>query len=300
MEEYEGMQDADYYQILKLDREASQKEIKRAYRKLAREYHPDVSILSDAEEKFKEMGEAYEVLKNPKKREEYDRLNNSWQGRQEDSQPSYSSQNHYGFDEARYNEKHAAELNSAFDDLFGGAQKSRRYAEVDGSGDHRFDTSGRDIHARVMIDLQDSLMGASRQFTLTIPVTTPQGALVNQRKTLTVKIPKGILEGECIRVPKKGCLGMGAAAGDLLLEVGFNMHECYTVEGKDIYVNFPVTAQALALGTRVQIHVPNSRSRKVSLIIPENSQQGSKICLKGYGIPSQYPGDFYVVLQVSV
>lgn len=294
------MQGADYYQILKLEQEASQREIKLAYRKLARQYHPDVSMLSDAEEKFKQMGEAYEVLKNPKKREEYDRLNRSWQGRQEDSQPSYNSQNHYGFNEDRYNENHAAELNSVFDDLFGGAQKSRRYADVGGSGEHRFDMDGKDTHVSVMIDLQDSLMGASRQFTLTIPVITPRGAFASQNKTLNVKIPKGITEGERIRVPKKGSPGMGAAAGDLLLEVAFNKHERYTVEGKNIYLNLPVTPQELALGARIQVHAPNSRSRKISVTIPKNSQQGSKICLKGYGIPSQYPGDFYVVLQVSV
>lgn len=293
------MQGADYYQILKLGREASQSEIKLAYRKLARQYHPDVSKRSDAEEKFKEMGEAYEVLKDPKKRAAYDRLNRSWQGRQDDSQPSYQSEHHYSFDVARYNEQHAAELNSIFDDMFGSAQKkNQRYADAASRGNHSFDMEGKNIHAKVLIDLQDSLRGASRQFTLKMPVMTSRGAFANQEKTLTVKIPKGIIEGECIRVPKKGRPGMGAAAGDLSLEVGFNPHEHYIVKGKDLYINLPVSPQVLASGARIQIPVPTGRSRTVSMTIPAHSQAGSKICLNGYGIPSQYPGDFYVVLQV--
>ncbi len=287
------MEYKDYYQILELEREASQSDIKRAYRKLARKYHPDVSKASDAEEKFKELGEAYEVLKDPEKREAYNQLGKDWKAGQDGFKPPSDWQNDFEFGDGSYTQGSAADYSSFFEDLFGGAH-----------GTHQpqgFKTKGENIRARVMIDLEDSLNGATRSFTLQMPEVGSQGQVVNKQKTLNVKIPKGIKEGQSIRLAKQGSPGMGGApAGDLLLEVAFNEHKLYRVEGKDIYLNLPVTPWELALGAKIEVPTPTG---KVGMSIPENSQQGRKLRLKGRGLPgkeSKDAGNFYVVLQVSV
>lgn len=219
------MKGKDFYQILGLKIDATPKEIKHAYRVLARKYHPDVSKLRNAEAKFKAMGEAYEVLKDPKRRNEYNRQQQSHNHNKQrpnshsakskkTHKPSSTRRSRQAHNEARFNEKHAADLNSFFDDQFGTNKKTK--------GNNSFDIEGKDVHARVVIDLEHSLNGASQQFTVQIPVYTPQGELINKQKILNVKIPKGIKEGDIIRLSKQGSPGMGAAAGDFLLEVAFN------------------------------------------------------------------------------
>ncbi len=298
------MEYKDYYQILELEREASQSEIKRAYRKLARKYHPDVSKATDAEEKFKELGEAYEVLKDPEKREAYNQLGEDWKAGQDGFKPPPDWQNDFDFGDGSYTQGNATDYSSFFEDLFGGAQQGG-FHSADGTRNTRgFNRKGENIRARVMIDLEDSLNGATQSFTLQIPEVGAHGQVVNKQKTLNVKIPKGIKEGQSIRLAKQGSPGVGGAeSGDLLLEVAFNKHKLYKVEGKDIYLNLPVTPWEMALGAKIEVPIPistTSPTGKVSMTIPENSQQGRKLRLKGRGLPGKEAGDFYVVLQVSI
>ncbi len=285
------MEYKDYYKIIGIDRKASQTEVKRAYRKLARKYHPDVSKEANADEKFKELGEAYEVLKDPEKREAYDQLGENWKAGQQGFKPPPEWQDNFDFRDGGYTQDSTHDYSSFFEDLFGGAR---------GSGFHAggTQTGGENRRAKVMIDLEDSLNGATRSFILQMPEIDSQGRVTNKQRTLSVKIPKGIKEGQTIRLSKQGSPSVGnIPAGDLLLEVAFNEHKLYKVEGKDIYLNLPATPWEMALGAKIEVPTPQG---KVGMKIPENSQQGRKLRLKGRGLPGKNRGDFFVILQVSI
>jgi len=295
------MEYKDYYKILSVEREATQDEIKRSYRKLARKYHPDVSKESDADEKFKEVGEAYEVLKDPEKREAYNQLGANWKAGQDGFQPPPDWQDNFDFGGGGYTQGSTHDYSSFFEDLFGGAHQGGQ-GGYDSSGGARgsrgFHSAGENARARVMIDLEDSINGTTQSFVLQMPEINNQGQVVNKQRTLSVKIPKGIKEGQTIRLAKQGNPGIGGGpTGDLLLEVGFNEHKLYKVDGKDIYLNIPATPWEMALGAKIEVPTP---AGKVGMKIPENSQQGRKLRLKGRGLPSKVPGDFFVVLQVSI
>lgn len=280
------MEYKDYYKIIGIDRKATQTEIKRAYRKLARKFHPDVSKESNADEKFKELGEAYEVLKDPEKREAYDQLGENWKAGQQGFKPPPEWQDNFDFGGRGYAQDSTQDYSSFFEDLFGGVQ---------GGGFH---AGGENRRAKVMIDLEDSINGATRSFILQMPEIDSQGRVINKQRTLSVKIPKGIKEGQTIRLAKQGSPSVGnTPAGDLLLEVSFNEHKLYKVEGKDIYLNLPATPWEMALGAKIEVPTPQG---KVGMKIPENSQQGRKLRLKGRGLPGKDAGDFFVVLQVSI
>lgn len=286
----------DYYKILGVKKDASQDEIKRAYRKLARKYHPDVSKESDAEARFKEVGEAYEVLKDPEKRQAYDQLGSNWKAGQGGFEPPPGWEQNFDFGGGGYTSGNAQDYSSFFEDLFGGGRSAggRYYSSGGGGG---FQSRGENVRARVMIDLEDSLNGATKNITLQMPEVNQQGQVVNKQRTLSVKIPKGIKEGQTIRLSKQGNPGIGGGEpGDLLLEVGFNPHRLYTVKGKDIYLNVPVAPWEATLGATIE--VPTPTGGKVGMKVPPDSQQGRKLRLKGKGLPGKNPGDFYVVLQI--
>jgi len=286
----------DYYKILGVKKDASQDEIKRAYRKLARKYHPDVSKESDAEARFKEVGEAYEVLKDPEKRQAYDQLGSNWKAGQGGFEPPPGWEQNFDFGGGGYTSGNAQDYSSFFEDLFGGGRSSggRYYSSGGGGG---FQSRGENVRAKVMIDLEDSLNGATKNITLQMPEVNQQGQVVNKQRTLSVKIPKGIKEGQTIRLSKQGNPGMGGGEpGDLLLEVGFNPHRLYTVKGKDIYLNVPVAPWEATLGATIEVPTPSGG--KVGMKVPPDSQQGRKLRLKGKGLPGKNPGDFYVVLQI--
>ncbi len=294
------MEYKDYYKILGVKKDASQDEIKRAYRKLARKFHPDVSKEADAEVKFKEVGEAYEVLKDPEKREAYDQLGANWKAGQSGFQPPPDWEQNFDFGGGGYTQGSAHDYSSFFEDLFGGGQAGGGYYYQSGSGGRGgFQSRGENVRARVMIDLEDSLNGASKHITLQMPEVNDQGQVINKERTLKIKIPKGIKEGQTIRLSKQGNPGIGGGErGDLLLEVGFNPHRLYTVDGKDIYLNVPVAPWEAILGAKID--VPTPQGKKVGMKIPPDSQQGRKLRLKGKGLPGKDAGDFYVVLQVAL
>jgi curved DNA-binding protein len=277
------MEFKDYYQIMGVSRDATQDEVKRAYRKLARKYHPDVSKEADAEVRFKEVGEAYEVLKDPEKRAAYDQLGADWKAGQEFRPPPDWNQ---GF------EFHGGGFTGAdaFESLFG-----RGFARTDRTGFH---ARGGDSYAKVLIDLEDAYHGATRTLTLKHTEMGTDGRPHMKERTLKVRIPKGVRPGQHIRLAGQGDPGIGqGGAGDLYLEVALRPHALYRVEGADVYLELPVAPWEAALGATVKAPTPTG---VVDLKIPADSANGRKLRLKGRGIPGNPAGDLYVVLNIAL
>ena len=296
----------DYYKTLGVDRKATQDDIKRAYRKLARKYHPDVSEADDAEEKFKEVGEAYEVLKDPEKRAAYDQLGKNYKSGQDFRPPP-------GWDEgfefsgagggagdgyAGYGGMGGEQFSDFFEDLFQQRQSAGQGQSRGAGAGQQFNMRGEDRHARISIALHDSYTGATRGITLHAPEVTGDGHVITRDITLNVKIPQGIRDGQKIRLAGQGGPGIGGGkAGDLFLEVEFKADSKYRVDGGDVYLNLPVAPWEAALGSKVKVPIP---SGDVELKIPAGSNQGSKMRLKGKGLPGKEPGNLYVVLDVQL
>jgi curved DNA-binding protein len=301
------MEFRDYYEVMGIKRDATQDEIKRAYRKLARKYHPDVSEDKNAEEKFKEVGEAYEALKDTEKRAAYDQLGQNYKAGQDFRPPP-------GWDEgfefsgpgggagdgyAGYDGMGGEQFSDFFEHLFRQGQSQERSGFDGGQrGAQQFNMRGEDRHARISIALHDSYTGATRGITLRAPEVTDDGHVITRDITLNVKIPQGIRDGQKIRLTGQGGPGMGGGkAGDLFLEVEFKPDSKYRVDGGDIYLNLPVAPWEAALGNKVKVPIP---SGDIELKIPAGSNQGSKMRLKGKGLPGKTPGNLYVVLDVQL
>ncbi len=286
------MEFKDYYKIMGVERNATQDEIKRAYRKLARKYHPDVSKEPDAEARFKEVGEAYEVLKDPEKRAAYDQLGANWKaGADFNPPPDWDAG--FEFGGGGFTAGDAGDYSDFFESLFG-----RGFGGVHTGGGRRrgFHARGEDHHAKVLIDLEDAFNGATRSITLRHPELDSSGHVVTRERTLNVKIPKGVKEGQRIRLAGQGAPGIGdGPAGDLYLEIGFNPHPLYRVEGRDLYLDLPVAPWEAALGATVKTPTPGG---PVDLKIPAGTRSGQKLRLKGRGIPGKPPGDIYVIPQI--
>lgn len=281
----------DYYAVLGVERSATEDEIKRAYRKLARKFHPDVSKESDAEARFKEVGEAYKVLKDPETRAAYDRVGNQWKPGQE-FQPPPDWDAGFEFSGRDAGPGNGAEFSDFFESLFG--QRAGR-AQTHHHGMH---ARGQDHHAKVLIDLQDAYRGAQRSISLQMPGLDHEGRLTMQQRTLNVNIPKGVREGQHLRLAGQGAQGMGEGpAGDLYLEIAFNPHPYFRADGRDIYFDLPVTPWEAALGASVAIPTLDG---PVNLSIPPGSTAGRKMRLKGKGIPGNPPGDLYAVLAIAL
>jgi curved DNA-binding protein len=286
------MEFKDYYKIMGLSHDATQDEIKRTYRRLARKYHPDVSKEPNAEERFKEVGEAYEVLKDPEKRAAYDRLLKGEYRPGEEFRPPPGWDSGFEFSGGGFTGADTSQFSDFFESLFGagspfGARSYRRggYAR-----------RGEDHHARIQISLEDAYRGATRTLTLEVPAVDNQGHVVTRSHTLNVKIPAGVSEGQQIRLAGQGAPGVGdAPAGDLYLEVLLAPHPLYRAEGRDIYLTFPIAPWEAALGAKVTVPTLGG---KVDMKIPAGAQSGQKLRLKGRGLPGRSPGDQYLVLQI--
>ena len=284
------MEFKDYYQILGVPREASQDDIKRAYRKLARKYHPDVSKEKDAEAHFKEVGEAYEVLKDPEKRAAYDQVGKQWKAGQ-DFHPPPDWNQEFNFRGGGFTDADLGQFSDFFRSIFGQGGRGGEHYEHD-----TFRARGSDQHAKILVDLEDAYHGSTRTITLSIPELDAQGNIVGHARNLSVKIPKGITAGQRIRLAGQGGSGFGGGPnGDLYLEVEFQPHPLFRAEKQDIYLELPVTPWEAALGGTV---VVPTLGGKVELKIPPGSQTGSKLRLKGRGLPGKTPGDQYVVLRL--
>jgi curved DNA-binding protein len=274
----------DYYQALGVERGASADEIKKAYRKLVRQYHPDVSKHKDATEKTKEINEAYEVLGDAEKRAAYDALG---QGRRhgQEFQPPPDWGQQYDFGGAG-----GGSAEDIFADLFAQMGRGRRAGGRGGrggGGGGGFQMRGEDIHATIAIDLRDAYQGATRTISLRVQ---------QQDKTLNVTIPKGVTPGQQLRLAGQGHPGMGGGPpGDLYLEIELNPDARFRVEGANVYQDVPVTPWEAALGANISVPTP---SGTVEVTVPPGSQSGRKLRLKGRGIPATQPGDLYLILDV--
>jgi curved DNA-binding protein len=283
----------DYYATLGVEKTASQDDIKKAYRKLVRKYHPDVSKHKDATERTKEINEAYDVLGDAEKRAAYDELGQGRRAGQEFTPPpDWGTQFDFG----------GADANDFFSDLFthagrrSGRGGARGFGGGGGGGGGGFQMRGEDIHASIAIDLRDAYQGASRTISLRVPQHDEQGRVAMQDKTLSVNIPKGVTPGQQLRLAGQGHPGVGGGGpGDLYLEIQLEPDPRYRVEGTNVYENVPVAPWEAALGASVSVPTP---SGAVEVTIPPGSQSGRKLRLKGRGIPAKEPGDLYLILDV--
>ncbi|MBY6192495.1 DnaJ domain-containing protein [Marinobacter hydrocarbonoclasticus] len=285
----------DYYAVLGVSESATPEEIKKAYRKLARKYHPDVSKEADASDRFKDVGEAYEVLKDPEKRAEYDQLRKY--GTRDDGsfQPPPGWQSASGFGGGGYTEADARQFSDFFEEIFGGGRRG-------GFGGGGFRQSmrmrGEDVHARLALFLEEAFNGCEKQVSFTVHEPDDQGRLIPRQKTLKVKIPAGMREGQHIRLKGQGAPGVGGGeSGDLFIEVELAPHPHFSIEGRDVLVTVPISPWEAALGATVTVPTV---SGKVKVKVPKGATSGRKLRLKGKGFPGKHPGDQIVVLQVAM
>lgn len=274
----------DYYAVMGVPRTATEAEIKTAHRKLARKFHPDLNKDADAEARFKEVGEAYEVLRDPEKRAAFDALGTGFKdGEEIRPRPDFGD----GF-EYRGGAS-AQDADDFFSDLFGSRARHTSRPRAP-------EWPGEDHHARVSVSLEDTYNGAQRSFTLQMPVLDQQGHVTYETRTLDVSIPKGILDGQRLRLAGQGGAGIGnAPRGDLYLEVTLAEHKRYRVEGRDVMTDLPLAPWEAALGAEIVVPTP---SGDVTVTIPAGSSAGRRLRLRGRGIPGKPPGDFYVVLDI--
>ena len=285
------MEYKDYYQILGIPRDATQDQIKQAYRKVARKYHPDVSKERDAEAKFKNAGEAYEVLKDPEKRAAYDKFGANWREGQ-DFEPPPNWDAGFEFRGAGYTGGDAAGFSDFFESLFG-------HAHTDQQRQHVFKMKGEDQHAKIVISLKDAYLGAKQTLTLTRPAVDTSGHVKTTPHTLHVVIPQGIIEGQRIRLEGQGLPGYGGSPpGDLFLEIAWREDRFFHAKKRDIHLTLPIAPWEAALGATLTVPTLGGN---VQVKIPPGSQGGKKLRLKGKGLSTgSQQGDQIVTLQIVV
>ena len=281
------MEFKDYYAVLGVERGATAEDVKRAYRRLARKYHPDVSKESDAKQRFQELGEAYEVLKDPEKRAAYDNVGRGFNAGDDFSPPpGWQGGVHF---------REGADIDASdfFDALFG-AGRGGRSAGAGFRSSRR--ARGGDEHARVQVTVEEAVAGSERNLRLAERVFDQQGHLVERSRDLRVRIPPGVSGGQNVRVPGQGGAGIGdGERGDLYLEVEIATHPVYRVEGNDLYLNLPVAPWEAALGATVQVPTPRGR---VELKVPAGSQSGRRLRLRERGLGARHRGDLHAVVQI--
>ncbi len=299
------MEYRDYYKILGAERTASADDIKKSYRRLARKFHPDVSKEKDAEARFKEVQEAYEVLKDPEKRAAYDQLGSNWKsGEQFRPPPDWAngfefrgaprgagrqSGGTHGSSEEVFEDEGFSDF---FSSLFSGRGGASPFAEGKGQRGR----AGRDHHAEIDIDLEEAFAGTTRTLELKRPQLKADGTLEIKPHTVKVTIPAGVTEGQLIRLAGQGEPGPnGGRAGDLYLQVHVRPHRLFQVEGRDVTLTLPVAPWEAALGGPVKVP---TLAGTVEMNIPAGAQSGQKLRLRGRGLPGQAQGDQYVQLKV--
>lgn len=278
----------DYYQALGVTRAATADEIKKAYRKLARKYHPDISKEKDAERHMKEVNEAYAVLSDPEKRAAYDQLGRGHRPGEE-FRPPPGWDAGFEFTGGGFSPGEAADFSDFFAELFGrmGGHGTRRGAR------------GEDHHAKVLLDLEDAVRGAEREITLRMPTLDERGRVVLKTRTLKVKFPRGVREGQLVRLSGQGAPGPGEGpSGDLLLEVHIKPHPRFRVEGRDLHTNLPVAPWEAALGAVVPVRLPDGGDLRVR--IPPGAQSGRQLRVRGHGLPGAPPGDLLLHIEIMV
>ena len=277
----------DYYAILGVDRGASAEDIKKAYRRLARKYHPDVSKEPNAEEKFKEMAEAYETLKDPEKRAAYDQLGRYTPGQDFRPPPGWEQQ---------FAGAHGAFEDIDLADLFAGIMGRQGGS---GRGARAFG-SGRDYEAAVRLTFDQAFHGTEIELELATLEFDEKGEARRVPRRIKVRIPKGVADGEQLRIPGKGGKGPeGGRDGDLYLDIAVEPHPLYRVSGRDIYIDLPLAPWEAVLGIQVQLPTP---AGAVSLKVPPGTRAGQQLRLTGRGLAraNAPAGNLYAIVQIVV
>lgn len=298
-----SVQFKDYYETLGVERKASQEEIRKCYRKLARKYHPDVNKNPGAENKFKEAAEAYEVLGDAEKRKKYDELGANWKQGQEFRPPPGWENAHFEFQgrpEAMggFSQEDLGGFSDFFESLFGGAGGGGEFhaSNFGGMGGRMGrKRRGEDHEADVKISLEDAYHGAKKNISLQTAEVDQQGRVQRRTRTYDVKIPAGTTAGSKIRLAGQGGEGIGdGSAGDLYLRATIEPHDVFRINGHDLEVDLKVTPWEAALGAKVTVPTLDGNA---SITIPSGTQSGKKIRLRGKGLRG---ADLYAIVKIMV
>lgn len=314
------MAEKNYYDILGVKKDASDADIKKKYRKLVRQYHPDVSDDPNADNKIAEINNAYETLRDKDKRAQYDAmLDNPFAGqggaggfggfggqsaggqggfRWEDIKDQFGDGQAFGDGGFRFDD-----IFSAFGRGARGSAGGQAGGRTQGSGFEQFgggfgaqDNKGQDQHAEIAVDLASVYSGDDYSIKLNVPVRQPDGSVDYENKTLKIKIPKGITDGKQIRLAGQGSAGMGGGKnGDLFLKVKIRHDPNIRIEGADVYQKVNIAPWEAALGGKINVSTP---AGTLGVTIPKNSKSGSNLRLKGKGIPAKQAGDLYLTLNI--
>ncbi|PJX27042.1 DNA-binding protein [Psychrobacter sp. L7] len=314
------MAEKNYYDILGVKKDASDADIKKKYRKLVRQYHPDVSDDPNADNKIAEINNAYETLREKDKRAQYDAmLDNPFAGqggaggfggfggqsaggqggfRWEDIKDQFGDGQAFGDGGFRFDD-----IFSAFGRGAHGSAGGQAGGRTQGSGFEQFgggfgaqDSKGQDQHAEIAVDLASVYSGDDYSIKLNVPVRQPNGSVDYENKTLKIKIPKGITDGKQIRLAGQGSAGMGGGKnGDLFLKVKIRHDANIRIEGADVYQTVNISPWEAALGGKINVSTP---AGTLGVTIPKNSKSGSNLRLKGKGIPAKQAGDLYLTLNI--
>ncbi|RTZ48160.1 molecular chaperone DnaJ [Candidimonas sp. SYP-B2681] len=282
------MKYVDYYKVLGVERNASLADIKKAYRKLAHKYHPDVSKGDNSEEKFKDIAEAYATLKDPEKRAAYDELGRHSQG--EEFVPPRQWQQHFHENAADFSDVDLSDLLAAF----AAAQHAERRGRAPPP------TKGPDYEVQVTVTLEQIYRGAETEITVSVPEYDVNGLLHRGPRTFRIHIPKGASDGQRLRLPEKGGSGLrGGKSGDLYIVMSIEPHKLYRVSGNDLYIDLPLTPWEAALGAKVKIPTLGG---PVEMTIPPGTVSDRKLRLNKRGLPAAngVQGDLYAVVRIEV
>ncbi len=294
------MEFKDYYKILGVERTASADEVRKAFRKLARKYHPDVSKEPDAQARMRDINEANDVLRDPEKRAAYDAL------------ADRVAQGYGAGPDGRGNFQPPPGWDKGFEFHRGPAQGPADHAEFSeffsslfGAGEHRgaqrrqHRGRGEDHHAAIEISIEEAIKGVEREIVLRALELDAQGQPAFVNRTLSVKIPAGVHAGQYIRLAGQGMPGHGGEPpGDLYLEVRLAPHKRFRMDGRDLYMSLPVTPTEAALGAQVQVPTPGGG--RVEVTVPPNARSGLKLRLKERGMPGKPPGNLYLLLEIAI
>lgn len=299
----------DYYKTLGVERDADQEDIKKAYRKLARKYHPDVAKEKDAEEKFKQVAEAYEVLRDPEKRKKYDALGQNWKSGQEFTPPPGWENVRFHYDRGGGGARafDFGDLRGGFSDFFstlfgGGFEQGASPFGGSRSGRRQWSARGQDHEAEVAISLEEAHRGMHTTLSLqTAELDEQTGQVKRGTKSYTVDIPKGVTDGSRIRLAGQGGKGAGGGeSGDLFLRVRLRPHPTFRVSGHNLTVDLPVSPWEAALGAKIPVATLDG---SVTLTVPPGTQSGQRLRLRGRGLAKRRgdeAGDLYVTIQIRV